>query len=60
MPTPPKKPITAADKKKAEQLKKSYEQKMLSAAQQQRLGKTQMKNNVKQGSMGSLADYTKN
>ena len=46
-------------KKKAEKLMKSYEAKKKAAAEQEALGKAQIKNNVKQGSMGSIAPYTK-
>lgn len=46
-------------KKKAEQLMKSSEVKKKAAAQQETLGKAQIKNKVKEGSMGSIAPYTK-
>lgn len=46
-------------KKKAEQLMKSSESKKKAAAQQESLGKAQIKNKVKEGSMGSIAPYTK-
>ena len=46
-------------KKKAEKLMKSSEAKKKAAAEQEALGKAQIKNNVKQGSMGSIAPYTK-
>ena len=46
-------------KKQAEKLMKSSESKKKSAAQQEALGRAQIKNKVKEGSMGSIAPYTK-
>ena len=46
-------------KKKAEQLMNRSVEKKKAAAQQEALGKAQIKNKVKEGSMGSIAPYTK-